>query len=685
MSFTMRFRSLFAVFAVCAIFLSGGVAVGRTDSSPQHAAATDSVLKVFYKNCKARVATPEAPALCDSLYSEAGKAGNVGMQALALCLRLDHYYYRNDRERILEGVQRVQEFCRRHPEKDLRYIYYFVWSSRLITYYIKQNQPNQAIFETRKMLAEAEADDYPSGVASCYRMLANLYMAQDAWRKAYDHLRRQIEIIEDNGIDDINLPTQYASMAQCAIELDMPDSALVALHKAEAAPRKTPYQQFTVNKAYGLYHIRYGNLAEAKRYLEASEQLFRDDSSMRFYISGLRYLQIEYYKAAGYYERALEVVSAAQRDTMAGTRSYDGYILTKDLGDIYWNLRDMERSAASYREYIRLSDSVRNREIRSATDDFSGILEISRLQSRTSELQYVMQRKRLRTTYLALLSMACVLLLGGWGYWRMMKLNRLLKASEARIKAQNEHLIEAGRELKLAKEQAEQASMMKSSFIRNMSHEVRTPLNSIVGFSQIVATQFRKDPEMKDYATIIETSSTNLLRLVDDVLDVAMLDQTEMLPADDCIEMNTLCRLCIDRVQGQTPPHVVVIFESSPDNPYVWAHAKRVEQVLVHLLHNAAKFTREGEIILSYACLRDEGLLRFTVTDTGPGIPPDQQDRVFERFVKLDTFVPGTGLGLPICRLIAEKMGGSLRIDPDYTDGCRIVFDIPFIAVPAED
>lgn len=293
-------------------------------------------------------------------------------------------------------------------------------------------------------------------------------------------------MLEHNGIDDINLPTQYASLAQCALELDMPDSAFVALQKAAALPKRTTYQEFTVNKGFGLYYIRCGNFAEAEKRLEASEELFRRDPSLRFHTAGLRYLQMTYFKASGQYGRALKTILETQRDTVVRSSGYNNYVLTKELGDIYWHLRRMEQAAVNYREYIRLSDSVRNREIRTATDDFSGILEISRLHNETKELQYDLQCKRLRNTYLIICLLGGVLVTGGVGYARMVKLNRRLKASEATVLAQNEHLRISGEELLKAKEQAEQASRMKTEFIQHMSHEVRTPLNSIVGFSQVM-------------------------------------------------------------------------------------------------------------------------------------------------------------------------------------------------------
>lgn len=667
---------LFAVFAVLRPVQAGE----ERGNSP-----ADSTLRVYYKEVKARLTTPEGLAMCDTLYARAAASGWMQMQAIALCLKLDHFYFKNDRTGILEGVERVQEFCRRHGKPDeLRYFYYFAWGSRLITYYTKQNQYNVAVYETRRMLAEAQADDYQGGVADCYRQLANLYLVQNAFEQAYENFRREIDVFEAHGIDDINLPTQYASLAQCALELNLPDTALTALRKGRALNSEQPYQRFTLHKASALYYLKVRDFEKARQYVDSAEMQFRANPSMRLYVPGLRFLKAEYYKTTGQYDEALRVVEESLSDTSRNETGYLRQTQMKELGDIYWLMGDVRRSAANYREYIHLSDSVRGQEIRNATDDFSGILEIARLQNETKELQLTLQRKRLRNTYLIIGLLGFVLVLGGLLFARVVKLNRRLKASEALVKAQNSHLVAAGEELRLAKESAERASRMKSDFIQNMSHEVRTPLNSVVGFSQVLASKFRDDPAAAEYASIIVSSSMSLLRLVDDVLNVAYLDQAEELPRTDCTAMNDNCHDCVSKTLSQVRPGVTMIFEPSTDDPVVHTNLKRVMQVLQHLLHNAAKFTVEGEIILTYDCLVAERLMRFTVTDTGPGIPSAEQEAVFERFVKLDAFSQGTGLGLPVCRMTALKLGGSLRIDASYTDGCRMILEVPF-DLPAEE
>lgn len=666
---------LFAVFAVLRPVQAGE----ERGNSP-----ADSTLRVYYKEVKARLTTPGGLAMCDTLYARAAASGWMQMQAIALCLKLDHFYFKNDRTGILEGVERVQEFCRRHGKpEELRYFYYFAWGSRLITYYTKQNQYNVAVYETRRMLAEAQADDYQRGVADCYRQLANLYLVQNAFEQAYENFRREIDVFEAHGIDDINLPTQYASLAQCALELNLPDTALTALRKGRALNSEQPYQRFTLHKASALYYLKVKDFEKARQYVDSAEMQFRANPSMRLYVPGLRFLKAEYYKTTGQYDEALRVVEESLSDTSRNETGYLRQTQMKELGDIYWLMGDVRRSAANYREYIHLSDSVRGQEIRNATDDFSGILEIARLQNETKELQLTLQRKRLRNTYLIIGLLGFVLVLGGLLFARVVKLNRRLKASEALIKAQNSHLVAAGEELRLAKESAERASRMKSDFIQNMSHEVRTPLNSVVGFSQVLASKFRDDPAAAEYASIIVSSSMSLLRLVDDVLNVAYLDQAEELPRTDCTAMNDNCHDCVSKTLSQVRPGVTMIFEPSTDDPVVHTNLKRVMQVLQHLLHNAAKFTVEGEIILTYDCLVAERLMRFTVTDTGPGIPSAEQEAVFERFVKLDAFSQGTGLGLPVCRMTALKLGGSLRIDASYTDGCRMILEVPF-DLPAE-
>ena len=219
----------------------------------------------------------------------------------------------------------------------------------------------------------------------------------------------------------------------------------------------------------------------------------------------------------------------------------------------------------------------------------------------------------------------------------------------------------------------------EQKFLANMSHEIRTPLNSIVGFSQVLSDHYSNSPETQEFVNIIKSNSNDLLRLVTDVLTLSELDQYEQLPTDPETDLNAICQLASEVAKDNTQKDVEVLFEPERESLLIRSNSERISQVLNNLAHNAAKFTTHGSIRIVYSVLEAEKKIEISVTDTGTGIPKDQQEAVFERFYKMNSFTQGTGLGLPICRSIAEKLGGSLRSDTSYTEGCRMILTLPLI------
>ena len=232
-----------------------------------------------------------------------------------------------------------------------------------------------------------------------------------------------------------------------------------------------------------------------------------------------------------------------------------------------------------------------------------------------------------------------------------------------------------------AKVKAEEANTLKSSFLANISHEIRTPLNAIVGFSSLLVSAERGISEEKqEYINIIENNNTLLLQLISDVLDLSKIEAGTMefdyAPVDVhglFIELEDTFRLR-NKKSG-----ICICYHRRTTECVVKADRNRLVQVMMNLMNNAVKFTGEGSIEFGFD-VREDGFLHFYVTDTGCGIPEERLEEIFGNFVKLNSFVQGTGLGLTICRAIVERMGGKIGAVSRLGQGSTFWFTLPYTA-----
>lgn len=241
-----------------------------------------------------------------------------------------------------------------------------------------------------------------------------------------------------------------------------------------------------------------------------------------------------------------------------------------------------------------------------------------------------------------------------------------------------DELQESESALREAKDRAEESSRLKSAFLANMSHEIRTPLNAIVGFSDVLASGGTSVDEQQGYVDIIKTNSDLLLRLINDILDVSRLEADRVTFTIEKCDVVPLCQQVLASVSQARRSENKYIFECDRESVDLRTDTQRLQQVIINLLSNADKFTRNGKITLKLEVDDEKRVATFSVSDTGTGIPLEKQKLVFERFEKLNEYVQGTGLGLSICKLTVEKWGGEIWVDPGYTDGARFVFTHPF-------
>ena len=247
-----------------------------------------------------------------------------------------------------------------------------------------------------------------------------------------------------------------------------------------------------------------------------------------------------------------------------------------------------------------------------------------------------------------------------------------------RTKRLKDELLKSEKDLRVAKDRAEESNRLKSAFLANMSHEIRTPLNSIVGFSDVLAVGGSTEEEQQSYYQIIKTNSDLLLRLINDILDLSRLEANRVtLTWEEC-DVVQLCSQVVASVSfSRQSSNNQFLFSTSFETFRMVTDVQRMQQVMINLLSNANKFTKQGKITLDFSVNEETQMAVFSVTDTGCGIPKEKQGLVFERFEKLNEYAQGTGLGLSICKLIVHKWKGSIWIDPDYTGGARFVFSHP--------
>ena len=234
------------------------------------------------------------------------------------------------------------------------------------------------------------------------------------------------------------------------------------------------------------------------------------------------------------------------------------------------------------------------------------------------------------------------------------------------------------------KEKAVQAIQRKNMFLSNMSHEVRTPLNAIVGFSAVLTDEDESfdDESRREFSEIIKVNSFQLLKLINDILDFSDFENDNItfnIRTHDAVK---LCNEVVETVMASRKLEVEMRFDTDLSVLMLDTDDARLRQVLINLLVNAAKFTEQGSIVLELK-MADVDTALFSVTDTGCGIPPEKQHLIFERFEKLNDFVQGSGLGLSICQLIVKYMNGKLWVDSGYTRGARFCFTHPLKYNPA--
>ena len=641
--------------------------------SPQKIDSIDiKSMRAYYKQYFNDPTDPIVLTASDTLFDMAIRCNDTVMAKIALGAKVDYYYYgqgENRTDSIIAGVNRLKQYARSVGNAEL---YYWAWAARLVNYYIIQGEYNIALLEAEKMLQEAKGEKKQGSIAECYYALANVYTAKGLVKKSQEFMLKEIDIFENANVFRYNISCQYSDAAKIYIDLGEAEKAPELLKKALKTSRST-YHEVTAKLVYVSLYLAQGDTAAARKALEECRQMYMGEPSMKRHIHYLYDVEIDYNWRVGNYNKALSVLDERETELRKKNNLTTLMALRKTKADILWDMNRKEEAAGLYRDFLleQKKEKERNEEI--TTSEFATMLNLQQLNAEKVRLEKTSQKKQLQNTRTILFSVLGLLCIVVIFLWQQRKLNAKLHRAKNKLDEQNRTLIKAEEELRKAKEAAEQSNWLKTMFIQNMSHEIRTPLNSIVGFSGVLVDMLDEKEDIGQYVALIESNSKLLLKLVGDILDISILD-SEVEIKHNAVDVNACCQASIDAAGASFDPGVRLIFEPACDELIINSNYSYIVQVLDNLLGNASKFTHVGSVTLTYEVKKEENQLIFTVTDTGIGIPVEEQERVFERFVKLDNFSQGAGLGLSICRIVAERLGGYLRIDKGYTQGTRVIF-----------
>ena len=328
--------------------------------------------------------------------------------------------------------------------------------------------------------------------------------------------------------------------------------------------------------------------------------------------------------------------------------------LFNTVSQLYEKKKDYPNALKYYKNSYYIQDSLSTNDARQQLNELQVKYDVNTLNSEKAALEI-----KNKKTLIISLSTLLILVIGVCSY-----LYFSLK-KEKRMKA----------ELKVLNRKAQESEKMKQAFINSICHEIRTPLNAIVGFSDLIMNEDIDEETRREFPAEIQKSTQLLTGLVNSMLEVANLDVSEdKLPCEP-VDIRNMCMQEMEKISPK--PRIKYQLDITENTLFIPTNAQYLTMVIEHLLNNANKFTEKGFITLGYKVNHSNDQICISVADSGCSIPKEKQEEVFNRFSKLDTFVPGNGLGLYLCRLIVKRLDGEIKIDPEYTDGTRVVVNLP--------
>lgn len=548
-------------------------------------------------------------------------------------------------------------------DESQRYYTYFELERILIKSSLFRGEIRMAIAQSDQMYSKARALAYPFGNALALNAMGEVYSYTGRLREAGTAYEESLRLLDGMDGEDVHIRMLLVELIDYNLRIRNVNGASRYLARLNLYPedRLSPLELAMRHISNASCQLFKGDLKAASHCLAQIGQLETQlIPEIRQY---LLIIDARYLVATGEHEAALTAYNDFLQTEYARINHniYKEALLEKaDL------LVKMGNKEEAYGQYGKVFSYIKT------SFEKNYPKEIDRLCTRfqADQLAYQNERDRIVSMrfYLAgiIVSVLFLIFLLVLGWKKIFRLKRSQMRQEA------------------MKEKAVQAIQRKNMFLSNMSHEVRTPLNAIVGFSAVLTDEDESfdDESRREFSEIIKVNSFQLLKLINDILDFSDFENDNItfnIRTHDAVK---LCNEVVETVMVSRKLEVEMRFDTDLSVLMLDTDDARLRQVLINLLVNAAKFTEQGSIVLELK-MADAGTALFSVTDTGCGIPPEKQHLIFERFEKLNDFVQGSGLGLSICQLIVKYMNGKLWVDSGYTRGARFCFTHPLKYNPA--
>ena len=538
-----------------------------------------------------------------------------------------------DSTKFFPAIQALQKYL--YDKDDLHG--YYTQRCNEIVFQMNQQRIYEAYKLARELSKELREKKIDKEMYMAMNMLGHINRYCGNKEEAKENWHEVLRLMEEHGYYS-SMPSIYMNIVNVALD-DSPEEADSLLEVARQISLKhCPERVFDIDTRRTLSYYYRGDY---DKFMEGYEEYKKGVAEGKSSVHG-RSIEVYHESLLGHTDQAVEM---ARKEL--GNEGLDAITL------IYEKAGRWEDAFRALKKQHLASDSIDNVVL---TNSMMGI--------RDEMMIYEAERDVVRTRFYLMSAVIILLAL-------------LTIALFYITQTRRRHL----KELRKAYDQVLESDKMKTAFIQNISHEVRTPLNIIGGFSQVIANP-DLDPnieERREIARMTQKNARLITMLIDEMLLVSLNENSEEAKKENQVEINNLMRGVMKEAEDDLSDKTTIQYDTTlADDFTILTNEYMLKIVISAIVDNAVKYTPEGTITLKAAKPSDTELA-LTVEDTGCGVPAAEAEHIFERFVKLDTFKEGIGLGLPLCRMLIEKLGGTVRLDTTYTQGACFVVTLPIL------